>query len=303
MPETITDTQKEIIAGLIAQALETSHISYEEANDAIKKGPDLQSALQHLIKDPTWARTKLVYNDYHYPPGFNMGTVEKQTLILKNLFPELDYSQIPELAENWEIGYDYEGLAVIPKPDIINAQGYNQAIIQVLGLLKKEIEKHSESLWIKVVTENSIEKLILHERTEMAHKELNKQPGDFWVFPAQLGKIRQGCSLQEVVHGNHVLEFPLGLYEGIILWLTHMDRLISTQNAIDIGCGGSVFKKDPRDKYFYYFAFGWDQRIDPDDDEIFEVLALFTLRDWEHRPQHAIITGKFKNAYWEKKTS
>ena len=218
----------------------------------VMDGLQLLAEGKSVIQGGHWSlpyKDEKVESSYGYPQGFRIRTVQEQLEVLKKHFLNLDASHVEELAKG-ALSAEAEGWAVIPKPSKV-AKSYHEALAKVIKLIAKERKFKN---WREgALTEKH---LCLKEKTPQTHAKLNKQPGDFWVFPFQFGKKWAGHSVRNAQVRFAESEFGLGPYEAAILLLTHPDR-ITGSNQLNIDCAGCEYGPGADGDFFACLDFFW----------------------------------------------
>jgi len=192
-----------------------------------------------------------VESNFGYPEGFRIRSVEKQVERLLSLepFKNFDATHVEELAGG-ELPDGAEGWAVIPKP-VKAEKGYYGALELILRLLAADRKFQN---WIE--GKLSGKHLLLTEKTSDAHAKLDKQPGDFWVFPFQFGLRHRGRSVRRARILFSDSEFGLGAYEAAVLLITHPDR-ITGPGQLYVDCAGVEYAPSADGDFFACLCFGW----------------------------------------------
>jgi hypothetical protein len=168
--------------------------------------------------------------------------IAEQLILLMRYFPYLDpfptmayakkLPQLPEGAEGW---------FVIPKPEKIARHFW-----EALDLAFEHLTTACDGAFTNC-REGKIGSELLRptDEYEMATEKLSaRQPGDFWIIPAQLGIKHCGRSTRRAQEMFAPREFGLGPYEASIVLLTHPE-LLQKNSDLRIDCPSARFKDNP----------------------------------------------------------
>ena len=191
-----------------------------------------------------------------YPEGFQIRTPKEQLEIWMQYFPDLDGSHVLTLADQSLLSTEAESWAVIPKFLKVKNGDYYEALDRMLILLAEQCK-------FKNWREEALtpEHLQIVRRTMLAHNELNKLPGDFWVFPFQFGKRWAGKSVRRGRILYDESEFGLGPYESAALLVSHPNR-ITGLGQLYIDCSGCIYSPTASGQFVYCLGFDWDSDYD-----------------------------------------
>lgn len=177
------------------------------------------------------ASPQIVPSTYGYVSGYTGAkSIPEQVNILCRLFPSLavNFSNIQTVAG--AAPDNTEGFFVIPHWSLV-AQTYNDAVLaglEVLGNARgREVYHYSFN---KMGHRN----LIRNFNTERAFRSLSGDEEEWWhktfIVPAQFGVQYRGISPAWAKRAYRKREFGLGLFEGIIMLITHPERLKSNDD-------------------------------------------------------------------------
>lgn len=187
-----------------------------------KVAPIIETTLRELTISDEFANEE-VASSYGYLSGYTTPRpIGEQVQILQKYFPQLGNVDI-EFAEG-AINPVSEGCFAIPRWQKI-ANTYGEAVEKVLDALKKARKG-------KLVNyrENQLgpDRLRETDRKRLAMEKIAaSQPGqDILVVAAQFGLRHRGRSVRRArVVMPRQIEFGLGAFEGLIMLLTHPERL------------------------------------------------------------------------------
>ena len=225
-----------------------------------KTEDDLRSFLakNNLLEKPEM-RSGLPFDDervkseFGYPPAFSFLSPGEQLYALRRfpLFSDLDASHIEALTPTTRHS-DSEFTAVIPKWDRI-ASSYAEATRMVVSLLKEVHGSKFHNYREGALTDQHLR---LVDETSEAYRQLSDQPGDFYIFDAQVGKRWAGASIRHARARFLPEEFGLGPYETACLLLSHPER-ISVSGHLNIDCAGVEYRRDVQDSFALCLSFYW----------------------------------------------
>lgn len=200
--------------------------------------PGLPEAILELIRQHEEPRPECDYadeeveSDFGYPEGFRFRTPWKQLAVWRQHFPDLNATQVRELAYG-EVPEDAESWGVIPKPSLI-ADSYHEALERMLSIIAEQRAFH-----------NYREGQLGPEHLRLTQQTLDElerdQPGDFLVFPFQFGFRHRGRSVRRSRALFSSNEWGLGPYETAALLVTHPDRLTGYDQLHCIHCAGCEY--------------------------------------------------------------
>lgn len=183
--------------------------------------------LSYAWKDNDWG------GDKDYPEGFHVRTPQKQLDCWLQLIPSLNSRWVEKLTSA-PLPTEAEGWAVMPKPVMLAKADYYKALTKIFDFFPAQYKFQN-----CLVQELTSEHLWLTRRTATVHQELDRLPGDFWVFPFQFGRRWA----EKSVRHSRILyigsEFGLSLYESIALLVTHPER-ITGPDQLYFSCPGCV---------------------------------------------------------------
>lgn len=156
----------------------------------------------------------------------------------------LDGSRLEKLASGIQIPPGWDGIAVVPKPHKLaplyrgRLKGfeYNQAYAHILQILVHRCGLRSDP-GLAFGTD-------LDGRMNKLYQKLLAQPGDYFVFAAQLGRAYPDHRVQTAVDGLGFNEVPLDPYLAACLVLAHPERLADME-ASPVCCAGAKLRDDP----------------------------------------------------------
>lgn len=169
--------------------------------------------------------------------------IETQVAILHELFPHLgsvDEYQIPDIVPE-----GMEGYFAIPHWSIV-APTYVEAMHkarEILNTQRKFFSFHFGKDDSGILRETrKKEQLFDILRTEQSGKKLT-------IIACQFGARYVNCSVQDVRSQFAEYEFGLGVYEALILLLTHPERLTGSKQ-LGIFCAGDEYVSDSGGRKF-----------------------------------------------------
>lgn len=161
---------------------------------------------------------------YTYPTTYKNKPLKDQWKTLQKAFSELKDKKQP--TTNYSAG---EGAFIIPHYRIFGS--YNEAVLQVMAALKESRTTYDwrGGNW----GPEYLRQLPIKESF------WNTQ-GDIIILGAQFGQKHAGKSVQQAREALQPHELPLGLYECLIILLTHPERLQSYDD-LGIDCPGDEY--------------------------------------------------------------
>lgn len=166
---------------------------------------------------------------YTYPKNYKVQSNKQQLAILAKHFPLL-----PDLNLDQETSTQGEGQFLIPHFKLI-APTYNNAVLKVMEAIKstRQTYDYRSGNWTKTY----LRQLPIKENWYKNQKE------EIIILSAQFGQKHTGKSVAAVHQGLAVDELPLGIYECLIMLLTHPERL-QDYNDLWIDCPGDEYSWD-----------------------------------------------------------
>lgn len=205
-----------------------------------------QTAVREVINPFAKEKTTL---RYFYPEGWKVATVEEQLKVLLGFYPDLDGSQVVQIAKGMQVPDGADGLFVVPKPSSVAAKlvidnpftsGYGQLLeATVLAYLSKERKFTNYR-----AGELTADRLRMRQSAVDGLRKMEEEiPGDFLVIAAQTGLKWGGYSPRntrwEMEHGT--TEFPLPAWVAGHIILTNPKRLEKNEHLI-IDCPGDEYR-------------------------------------------------------------
>lgn len=162
---------------------------------------------------------------YNYPKNYSVKPISEQSEILTKHFGSMVLQNGTDLSEQ------SEGIFAIPHYKLI-APTYNKAVMKVMKAITstRNTYDYQSGNW----TAQYLRQLSIKQNFWNAQKE------EIILIPAQFGLIHRGKSVETVCTGLSNNELPLGIYECLIMLLTHPDRLQSYDN-LWIDCPGDEY--------------------------------------------------------------
>ncbi len=188
--------------------------------------PELIAKIAQLIRDETEKdETFIKY------ASCQQHWLIKQLERYKEYFPHLDDSYALDFCYKDNLRVMSEKWCAVPKPLKI-ADTYAEAILKILELMNVPFDV-GESNWLNLEDaykdsylseEECAKRGRIHFITSESYEhfsKLDKLPGDFWLFPGQLGIRWQGASIEQVERYKEPNEHIMGIYEFAALMLIH----------------------------------------------------------------------------------
>jgi hypothetical protein len=210
-------------------ALEQVPFDKESIQRLLENGDELQAAILATIiaKSRELSLTNQFANEevastYGYLSGYTKPIgITQQTNRLRELFPGIGYAD-EKLAEQPLPG-GAEGYFAIPRWDKV-APTYGEAVQKVLDLIK---QTRDGKFYNYIEGQLGPQYLRQQVKTVAAFQRLGEaQSGyDILVVPAQFGLAHRGRSVRRACEVMNASEFGLGLFAGLMMLLTHENRL------------------------------------------------------------------------------
>ncbi len=207
----------------------------------------MQKSSFSMIYPEIGKRIQIAPSKYGYASGYRKPkSIQKQAEILSKVFPLLSHQllNVP-IFEQKELGFT-EGLFVIPHWLLI-AQTYHDAVLTALERLREIRGGRVYQYSFGKMRSNYLSR---GSSTERAFKIIG---GERWwsrvvTIPAQFGIDYRGVSSQWAKRMFREREYGLGLFEVIIMLITHPERL-DNNDDLWIECPGDSYaviaEKDP----------------------------------------------------------
>lgn len=166
--------------------------------------------------------------NYTYPKQYKIRKIKDQVKLLENL---LGIKTAALFYLDSGVG---EGLFAIPHWKLLGST-YNDAVLKVMEVIKKQRScyDYRSGNW----TADYLRQLPIKE------KWWNEQEEKIIVISAQFGQEHAGESVESVRKALKSAELPLGIYECLIMLLTHPERL-QDYNDLCIDCPGDEYSWD-----------------------------------------------------------
>lgn len=167
-----------------------------------------------------------------YPKNYKVKSFSEQEKILNEIFKFHDLNY--ELPIEKNRAKQSDGYFAIPNWKLIG-KTYNEAVMNAMAKLKESrpFSDWRHGKW----TEQYLRQLPIKE------KFWNSQKEEIITIAAQTGELHKGKSVKKVREGLSEGELPLGIYEVLIILLTHPERL-SDYNDLWIDCPGDEYSPD-----------------------------------------------------------
>lgn len=180
------------------------------------------------------------YSKYKFPKSLN-----KQIRLLKKFFPSLGNNPTVGKFEGF-LPNVFEGWFAIPniwRSEPVLPGSYHEQVIGLFELLKKSRGELRFLNYNSLGEKNAMFSLKELDYSKNALQELSKdqKDPDILVIPAQFGLQHKGRSLRrayEVMLDKG--QFPLGLFAGGVMLLTHPGRLQDIED-LEVACAGDEF--------------------------------------------------------------
>lgn len=168
--------------------------------------------------------------NYTYPKNYKIKPIKEQLAILEKHFGKMPTQSASDSPENPKS----EGLFAIPHYRLI-ATTYNQAVLRVMEIMKstRPTYDYRSGKW----TGQYLRDLPIKRAFWNAQKE------EIILISAQFGLAHRGKSVKTVRTELTDNELPLGIYECLIMLLTHPERL-ENYNDLWIDCPGDEYSWD-----------------------------------------------------------
>lgn len=164
-----------------------------------------------------------VSSHYGYLSGYTTPIgIKQQAGCLRRLFPGIGFANEKLVRQPIPVGA--EGYFAIPRWEEL-ASTYGEAVEKALYMLKQTRGKFQNYIEGKIGSQY----LRQHVKTAAAFRKLGEaQNGyDILVVPAQFGLTHRGRSVRRACNVMNDSEFGLGLFAGLVMLLTHENRLES----------------------------------------------------------------------------
>jgi len=188
---------------------------------------------------------------------FHFKSIPEQVRLLKNHFPELNTSYVPEIMyslRDAELPKKAEGWVVVPKEafDKYGLEFQNSMDGSVtVDISRKILKKYWEILINEnvICKERDLESMLEHcnqDEPVLIRWLKSLQPrGDVFIFPVQFGACYKGKPLYQCKKEKDGREFLLNQAVLFTFLLTHPDYLLDNEEgAVQIGCGGTEIGDD-----------------------------------------------------------
>jgi len=186
-------------------------------------------------------RIQIVPSTYGYTSGYQKSkSIPDQVAILRRLFPSLVRELLaipitvppaPDFTEGW---------FVVPHWSLV-AQTYSQAVSIAISALERA---HGGQIYQYCFGKLESANLKRNYSTERAMRAIHEGKGKVLTIPAQFGIRYRGVSSYRAKRMYIEHEFGLGLFEVIIMLITHPERL-KNNNALWIECPGDSYAYTP----------------------------------------------------------
>ncbi len=223
----------------------------------------MESVVNPFAKEKTDLR-------WFYPQGWTPTTAEEQLAILRGFYPDLDGSQVVEIAKGITVPEGADGLFVVPKLSSVAAslgiedpygEGYGRLLeTTVLTHLAGGRQFHNYR-----AGELTSDRVRVLKSTADALRNLEEQtPGDFLVLAAQTGMKWGGYSPQnarwEIEHSEGEFALPAWCVGHILL--TNPARL-ERYEVLWIDCPGDEYRFEDGVEFRDCLCFGfYDDRLE-----------------------------------------
>lgn len=156
----------------------------------------------------------------------------------------LDGSHVERLAAKIQVPQNWDGIAVVPKPQKLaplyrgQLKGflYNQAYAHLIQIMVHHLDMRSDpGLAFGTYQTAACAEL---------YQKLMAQPGDYMVFAAQLGMAHARRPVEKELDKLKIYEVPLDGYLAGAILLAHPNRLASVETS-GIWCPGARLRQDP----------------------------------------------------------
>jgi hypothetical protein len=179
-------------------------------------------------------------SEYGYPEGFSSKSPAEKLAVLTKHFPNLDASKVDELVlaivNSGGLREGEEELLICPKPSMI-ANNYDDALIKVLEILGAS---RAFKNWRDGQLDNEHMRLTPKTMDAIAQME-QETPGDYLVFPVQMGMRHRGKSIRRARVCFEENEFGLGPLEVACYLLTTPERFGRWED-LGVDCAGIEYR-------------------------------------------------------------
>lgn len=201
-----------------------------------------------------------VVSEFRYNPEYRVEPIEGQIYKLKQIFPVLGgfntaiYDSIMEGKRAVDV--DMEEFFVYPHWSRI-APSYIEAVKKLLDVLLDVIPG---GIHDRLTEYGGI--LIAETPHKMfcVYKTLIKQDADLLILPAQFGVQQRGRDIQSTEDLIHRKEFMLGIYEVLIMLISH-PNIIANPDDIRLLIGGDIVK--PHENTSQINSYGFQLSFSP----------------------------------------
>lgn len=237
------------LTGLFEATLNKTKLDADGAQRIFEHGDELQAGITKLLKELSVSNqfaNEEVESSYTYPDGYSLRTLEQQTYLLRQSFPELSLgmdvahyvTHLNKFRSNTELPTGAKGFFIIQRWQKV-APTYGEALEKVLALLTK-----SRKFYNYRDGQLGEKKLRQSVRTsEMLAKLTEGQPGDFIIIPAQVGMKHRGHSVRRARELFTANEFGLDAFTVACILLTHPERE-QVWEQLHIDCSGDEYSPD-----------------------------------------------------------
>ncbi|MFA5053434.1 MAG: hypothetical protein WC565_05210 [Parcubacteria group bacterium] len=239
----ITEGQKKQFLRFVEDAAEkalrySSGIGKDGLQTLIGNGGIFQNAIIAAVR---WYSCPEYWGEkpnYRYPMGFTRKSIPEQVSTLCRIFGLAGVSYDERVAkEPLPPGAEHY-FVVLPWKFI--ACSYHEAIQKLICIFKTE-RKESFGTFV-TINEGSLQR---SERTELSLQKIaREQSGSFLIFPAQFGIRYRNRSALSVKNKLVSDEFGLGLFETLIMLLTHPDRLDDGDGECVLDCIADEYSRE-----------------------------------------------------------
>lgn len=184
----------------------------------------------------------IVPSTFGYASGYTKAkNIHEQVDILYKLFPFLYHKLLTVPVSTSTAPDGAEGYFVIP-PWQLFAPTYPDAIMVMVERLRRALGR---SVYLYCLGKIKNENFSRNINTEKALRNLGGSEDEWWrkmtIIPAQFGIYYRGASPLWVKRSLRAREFSLGLFEGMVMLITHHERL---------NCNTDLWIEFPGDSFY-----------------------------------------------------
>lgn len=199
---------------------------------------DILASIRRLSVTNQFANEECA-SSYGYLSGYKPKSIAQQVLTLKQLFPELDMSDMTD-ADLGALPEGAEGWFAIPRWQSV-ASTYGEAVEKVLNLIKRTRNGKFYNYREGQLGPNHLRESDKAVKTWKTIAEAQNNHGILFV-PCQFGIRHRGRSVRRAREVMNSTEFGLGAYAVGVMLLTHPERL-TQYNDLWIDCAGDEFSE------------------------------------------------------------